>query len=594
MAKSKHRSSNRRKGERNRASKPQESSATNEIEAQLERQRRKRALESSADSKPQTPQVLGGYEYDSAKKAYFPKGSGVSEKKKKHQTGSNAAAVWPKLRLHNIAFHDGIPIRQIPTLLLGHTGEMCTVPRRFHDLRAHWTGRIVLNTMQVESSARRQLDLQQHHMWALLFPQLRRSPNQQDRPAQEMPWDLGCKTSLHSSSRTFDVQQGADQSRLPDVATLVDGGTFVRLSEPGPRVWNDRHYLGSEWERSTCFEADRGNCMLRFAPRDASNYPNLVRLNSRRQGEMDLVHLRPVHSNSMRVDVSCCNCNDVAFHPLFAKGSGSVAVAPQIGRNTKQVTLHRDIRSGTSFNIKTSQFSRSDALCVDYLNENTLLFGHRNGAISLLDKRREHIQMVASADMQGGSTTSVLPLANGCMFLAKKSFGSCQMFDIRKMSESKDSAMVWHLQVPRGTANATLSSCCSGVAVDPTQTIAISPFADGQRRGHFALWSLTTGHLIGSKPIQNSTLNTLQGQSSIGLPHCELRSTITPSWQLGTEQDGNNVVKRKSNAWSLWFKSGEVDSHAPRCMGSIHQLTFRGRPDELDDRCQIENLQYKF
>jgi hypothetical protein len=91
--------------------------------------------------------------------------------------------------------------------------------------------------MQVESSARRQIDTHQRDIgWALMFPQLMQSPHQGSVSESEMdmPWDLSCKISLHSSSRTFDVQQGADHSRLPDIATLVDGGTFVRMAQANP------------------------------------------------------------------------------------------------------------------------------------------------------------------------------------------------------------------------------------------------------------------------------------------------------------------------------------------------------------------------
>jgi hypothetical protein len=236
--------------------------------------------------------------------------------------------------------------------------------------------------------------------------------------------------------------------------------------------------------------------------------------------------------------------------------------------------------------MATKDFSKSDALCVEYLNENITLYGHRNGSMSLFDTRRKTIQLVSPPDEQDGSTTSILPLMNQTMFLAKKSFASCCLFDIRMLSpQRKNSAMVWNMKVPKTAANATLSTCCSGIAVDPTQTIAIAPFADGQRRSYFALWSLTNGQLIGTNLAKATSV-----QTGIGLPHCELRAAVTPVWQLKTDQDGASTVQRKSNAWGLWFKSGQVEPSSPRCIGAIHQLTFRGRPDKSDIGCQIENL----
>lgn len=283
-----------------------------------------------------------------------------------------------------------------------------------------------------------------------------------------------------------------------------------------------------------------------------------------------------------------CNWANPTFNSHECSLSAAeLAVAPRIAQNTRTVTLFRDLRSTTSFEMRTRDFSKSDALCVEYLAENTILYGHRNGSISLLDTRTRTIQSVACADEQTGSTTSVLPLTNGNMFLAKKAFGSCGLFDIRKMSpDRKDSSMVWNMRVPKNTVNAMLSTCCSGIATDPTQTIAIAPFADGQRRSHFALWSLTNGELVGTK-LCNSTANRNTG---IGLPHCELRSTITPTWQLKSDHDGASTVRRRPNAWGLWFKSGQVETEAPCCVGSIHQLMFRGRPDELGSGCQIDNL----
>lgn len=601
MKKRKNRSYYRRKGEINRSTSriaKESNSIQDEIEEQLERQRRKRALECPDSTSQKTdPLVLGNYEYDSVTKAYFPKQSTgrVSHEKDEQGNEDNIYhATKGQLHSHNFGLYDHhVPVYRFRTSALAHIAELNSNSARCRDLRVHWAGRIVLNNMQVESSARRTVDSHQRHIsWALMFPQLKRSPHQGDRSESEMeiPWDLGCKISLHSSSRTFDVQQGADHSTLPDIATLVDGGTFIRLGQANPRVWNEPNNMSLLGPRNTSFEADSGNVMLRFAPRDSNNFPNIARLNNRRPGKMEMVNVQPTQSSSLRVDVSCCDCNDVAFHPLFGKGNFEIAVAPRITQNTTHVTLHRDIQSGTSFDMRTSLFSKSDTLCVEYLNDRIILFGHRNGSISLFDKRCEHITNAASAQVQGGSTTSILPLRNEYMFLAKKSFGSCYLFDIRKMSEKNESTIVWHLQPPTDTIS-TLSFSCSGVAVDPTQTIAISPFADSRRRGHFAVWSLINGSLLGSKSCQISSSNMVDCQSRICMPHCELRSGITPSWKFETQGDGSIAIRKKCNSWSLWFKSGEVNPLAPNCAGSIHQLIFRGRPDEFGFGNQIGSVQ---
>jgi hypothetical protein len=140
---------------------------------------------------------------------------------------------------------------------------------------------------------------------------------------------------------------------------------------------------------------------------------------------------------------------------------------------------------------------------------------------SMFDDRMDHIQLAASAHMQGGSTTSILPLQNGYMLLAKKSFGSLSF--VRHSEDVREERLHYGL----GTCNHLLTqpilpcrcSPLSGVAVDPTQTFAISPFADSRRRGHFAVWSLINGSLLGSKSCKISNSNMVDCQSRISMPH---------------------------------------------------------------------------
>ena len=48
--------------------------------------------------------------------------------------------------------------------------------------------------------------------------------------------DLGCKSRLHPSARTFDIHMGIDHDKLPSIATLVDGGSNVRFAHC-PHLW---------------------------------------------------------------------------------------------------------------------------------------------------------------------------------------------------------------------------------------------------------------------------------------------------------------------------------------------------------------------
>lgn len=299
--------SNRRRRQRNhhRVEEEQSNSIQDEIEAQLERQRRKRALSSGDNDEERAtpPGNIDGFEFDPSKQAYFPKGEVKKEKPQqvKLQRTLSSNHVVSSVYRRNM-------LEQIPTCSLGHVTETCTVPLRATELRAQWAGRLMLSAMHVESSARRQFDAAAPVGWTSLLPQLKRRGD-----SSSTAWDLGCKSSLHASSRTFDVQQGPDESRLPEIATLVDGGMFVRSSLP--RVWTEQQYMGTEWNRSTYFDADKGASMIRFAPQKC-----LARLSSEHPGTLELLQMSPGQYCTSRVGICNGDLNDAAFHPEFSNG----------------------------------------------------------------------------------------------------------------------------------------------------------------------------------------------------------------------------------------------------------------------------------
>jgi hypothetical protein len=220
--------------------------------------------------------------------------------------------------------------------------------------------------------------------------------------------------------------------------------------------------------------------------------------------------------------------------------------------------------------MRTVEFSQSDAFCVNFLSEHLILFGHRNGSVSMYDTRRDSVEKVWPQDLDRGPAMSIVPLKNGFTFLAKHMMaGSCQCFDIRALSGSDNyqRALLQDLQLPIETANRMYSSHCSGVAVDPDEAVMIMPFCDNNRRGCFGLWSLLNGHFIGSRAISA----TAHGD---GLPRTELCPTITKTYKLTTSDDGTSRVQCEANTWSLWFKSDEIPTNA--FLGSIHQVGFRG------------------
>ena len=257
-------------------------------------------------------------------------------------------------------------------------------------------------------------------------------------------------------------------------------------------------------------------------------------------------------------------------------------MAPKISRPTQVVSLCGNEYTGDLYNVRASMFSKSDALCVEFFGSNSAIYGHRNGSVTLVDFRSKEIQKIGNACEHKGFVSGMTVLnkeTEPFMFLAKHSFGSCSLFDIRKSGGIHAKNLVFNLEVDSDLINPTLSSCCSGVGVDPSASIAVSPYVDDNRKVHIAVFSLKDGRMIGSKPLQNKTDERLARRGAVdstGLPHCELRSTITPSWYFENSDDGGLIVKQQKHAWSLWFKSGTVQTTSPSCMGSIHQLSLPG------------------
>ena len=302
MGKSKQKKSNRnrnngRNKKKNRVLGDEASSISDDIEAQLERQRRKRALNTTSETlmHDEPPESLGNLQYDHEKKTYFPKDMNTRRNQKRHIPISIT-----KSKIQNIdMMRPGFPIftekGSIGTSSIYAVNDLCLNQRKIESLRFLWMGRLISTRAQVISSVKRQYDSISHKQkgWGCLLAQLARSSNAEDRPPLGLPWDLGCKMHLHGSSRTFDVQQGPDESRLPDIATLVDGGAFVRFATSDPRVWSERRYFGAEWDRSTHLETHRGLYNLRFKARDDGGFPGLDLLSSKDNRSVHARHFRP-------------------------------------------------------------------------------------------------------------------------------------------------------------------------------------------------------------------------------------------------------------------------------------------------------------
>ena len=337
-----------------------------------------------------------------------------------------------------------------------------------------------------------------------------------------------------------------------------------------------------------------------------------------------LVHIR---STTELIIPFVYYCQSSSFF-LSLSLSAILALAPAISPRTKRCTLFRDLHSAQHSSTMRvgGNFPRSDVLCVEFdqgSNGRTAMFGHRNGAVSIVDRRCTLAKQLTNENANEGSVSSILcpTLSNGRTVLVKKSFGSCFLYDVRKMGKH---SQVHSMVGPDLHSSTTLSACCSGVALDPTESVVISPYLSMNNTVSLGLWSLRTGLCMATKkptmdayvePSKSNAININSTTTSHtvvqpkprsnragSLPHCELNRNITPSWNLVDGGMPSKDNERKSNAttklerdrhrWSLWWKTESVpipnhgDGQIPNCIGTIHQLSFEGSVLPTDQRAE--------
>ena len=270
----------------------QEQSVQDEIEEQLARQRRKRALSNNDDDHdddgdnginkdnnnddddvdcgggrlhsrstrlssakdgyagesgsvsemaPSPPMYLGDYKYDPKRRAYFPKhafngrptdGIGVVEETDSATVASDIQQRLARTRRINIGSMHGSVQSMIET-----TPDATKRER----IRSLWIGRRMASETRFLSTS----VYRSRGGWASFLPQLKRNHGT-NAHSNGMPWDLECKSRLHPSTQTFDVQP-LERERFPNIVTDVNDGFFLRLGIKEPKIWTERRYLSDEW-----------------------------------------------------------------------------------------------------------------------------------------------------------------------------------------------------------------------------------------------------------------------------------------------------------------------------------------------------------
>ena len=278
--------------QRQRQRKPQqEQSVQDEIEEQLARQRRKRALSNNDDDHdddgdnginkdnnddddvdcgggrlhsrstrlsstkdgyagesgsvsemaPSPPMYLGDYKYDPKRRAYFPKhafngrptdGIGVVEETDSATVASDIQQRLARTRRINIGSMHG-SVQSVIETTPGATKR--------ERIRSLWIGRRMASETRFLSTS----VYRSRGGWASFLPQLKRNHGT-NAHSNGMPWDLECKSRLHPSTQTFDVQP-LERERFPNIVTDVNDGFFLRLGIKEPKIWTERRYLSDEW-----------------------------------------------------------------------------------------------------------------------------------------------------------------------------------------------------------------------------------------------------------------------------------------------------------------------------------------------------------
>lgn len=276
---------------------------------------------------------------------------------------------------------------------------------------------------------------------------------------------------------------------------------------------------------------------------------------------------KPVHDFCFGTDLALFAC------PRFTGNETLTPLFLPLGRGDREL-----------FTLNVRNFPQSDALRVEMecaSNGKYIAFGHRNGQISLLDLRQS--QTTTILQYHNGESFNVLGSAVDLGFLAqrnqllvKRSFGTCQLHDLRMTtstgssmtrSSSSSSSVVHHLGVPSELINPTLSANCNGFAVDPTseQTL-MAPYISAQQEVHLGVWSLGTGVMVGSRRVlaKNTTDDVL---------YTEVCQRTTPSFS--ERKKSRKALASSSSTFGVWLKCGRFSkSKSNSRFGSLHHVNF--------------------
>ena len=506
-------------------------------------------------------------------------------------------------------------IRLPPSFLLRHieqTSPMLSVHKR-NTLRKLWPTQHHLETMTVLPRA---ASLYCKTKW----PQHHTEYNSDLRCS----WDLSCKHRLHPSARTLDVAMLSSEP-TPTIATIFqDGWGLLRQKSQhkintikAPPAYSIRMHEPSSMCGMIVKQVSSTN-RSRHHPQLSSNYSFRWYPLPHATSYVEAHLPRPVTDFCFGKDIALFSCPRYSAHSHSSSETLNPLFLPllEAGNTNGDSTYYNSaVRM-----INVRNFPQSDAMRVEMMceqQEKLVAFGHRNGQVSVLDLRASGtvcsiLQCEASASESAAKDSNVgaHPLGsvsdlgflstggNQYQILVKRSFGSCQLHDLRKASSSStnrssnhtSTTVVRNMSVPYKEIHPMLTANCNGFAIDPNghQTM-VSPYISSPNGdARLGVWSLKTGHMVGSHLLLANSASTSDNDEYKNREgttlYAEVCSKTTPSQRPngGTNNDNDNIDNGDSidheSSFGVWLKCGAITNGKLRSrVGSLHQVTIPGR-----------------
>ncbi|OEU20066.1 hypothetical protein FRACYDRAFT_236134 [Fragilariopsis cylindrus CCMP1102] len=463
-------------------------------------------------------------------------------------------------------------------------------------------------------------------------------------------WDLSCKYRLHTSARTFDVAMlsntntdtytginttnatatnslsNTQQPHLPTVATIFHDGWGLfhhKKSHHDHRIQT----IQSPPVHAIRIHENSGLCGTIVRNYNSSSSNNN---NNNNNSYLFRWYKLPYATSYVEADLQhpvtdFCFGNEIAIFscPRYRNGNNLNPLFLPLVEAGGDYNSNNNYISSTVRTINVQNFPQSDALRVEMMckeQEKIVAFGHRNGQVSILDLRVSGtvcsiLQYEESSEKSiihnndnnnsGGGGGGVARVSLGCVsdlgfltryqsghqVIVKRSFGSCQLHDLRKSSSSMSSlsssttamnssnntstSIVRNMTIPSNEINPTLSANCNGFAVDNTNndhnqtTTMISPYINSNSDACLGVFSLSTGLLVGSRVLQkraheDDTLYAEVCQRTTPSPSSPSPSTMYNNLS-STRNDGDddddkknsvNTSKGASSSFGVWLKCG--------------------------------------